>query len=124
LEESATKLAAAERGLRAASAAFCILGSAAERLQFQQTLSRSLVEDLQVYMRNQLVKLSRGHDLTKAFNYILKRWASFALSLKDGRVYLSNNAAEQGLRSIALGRNSWLFCGSDHRGRRAATMSV
>jgi transposase len=100
-----------------------INGKSAEgRLQVRQTLSRPLVEDLQVYMREQLAKLSRGHDLTKAFNYILKRWASFTLFLEDGRVCLSNNAAERGLRGIALGRKSWLFCGSDRGGRRAASM--
>src|SRR5580704_7937315 len=42
---------------------------------------------------------------------ILKRWAAFTLFLEDGRVCLSNNAAERGLRGIALGRKSWLFCG-------------
>jgi transposase len=42
-----------------------------------------LIEDLHAYMREQVVKLSRGHDLTKAFNYILKRWASFTLFLED-----------------------------------------
>jgi len=36
-----------------------------------------LIEHLHAYMRQQAVKLSRGHDLAKAFNYILKRWASF-----------------------------------------------
>ena len=49
--------------------------------------------------------------MTKAFNYILKRWPSFTLFLEDGRVCLSNNAAERGLRGITLGRQSWLFCG-------------
>ncbi|SDD34826.1 Transposase [Bradyrhizobium brasilense] len=93
--------------------------SAEERLQVRRMLSRPLVEDLQVYMREQLAKLSRGHDLAKAFNYILKRWASFTLFLEDGRVCLS---AERGLRGIALGRKSWLFCGSDRGGRRAAAM--
>lgn len=88
----------------------------------RQTLSRPLVEDLQVYMREQLAKLARGHDLAKAFNYMLKRWASFILFLEDGRVCLSNNAAERGLRGIALGRKAWLFCGSDRGGRRAAAM--
>src|SRR6202012_4680101 len=66
-----------------------------ERLQVRQTLSRPLVEDLQIYMREQLAKLSRGHDLAKAFNYILKRWASFTLFLEEGRGCLSNNAAER-----------------------------
>lgn len=93
-----------------------------ERQEVRQALSRPLIEDLQVYMREQFAKLSRGHDLAKAFNYILKRWASFTLFLDDGQVCLSNNAAERGLRGIALGRKSWLFCGSDRGGRRAAAM--
>lgn len=42
--------------------------------------------------------------------------------LDDGRVCLSNNAAERALRGIALGRKSWLFCGSDRGGQRAAAM--
>src|SRR3954453_20169160 len=96
--------------------------SAEERLAVRQTLSRPLVDDLHVYMREQAARLSRGHDLVKAFNYILKRWASFTLFLQDGRVCLSNNAAERGLRGIALGRKSWLFCGSDRGGQRAASM--
>jgi hypothetical protein len=71
-------------------------------------------------MREQLAKLSRGHDLEGVY-YILKRWASFTF-LEDGRLCLSNNAAERGLRGRALGRKSWLFCGSDRGGRRAAAM--
>jgi transposase len=90
--------------------------SAAERRAVRQERSRPLVEDLQVYMRAQLARLSRGHDLAKAINYILKRWPAFTLFLEDGRVCLSNNAAERGLRRIALGRKSWLFCGSDRGG--------
>jgi transposase len=96
--------------------------SAAERVAARQKLSRPLVEDLHVYMREQAARLSRGHDLAKAINYILKRWAAFTLFLDDGRVCLSNNAAERGLRGIALGRKSWLFCGSDRGGERAAAM--
>jgi len=96
--------------------------SAQERLEVRRILSRPIIENLQVYIREQAAKLARGHDLAKAFNYILKRWASFTLFLEDGRVCLSNNAAERGLRGIALGRKSWLFCGSDRGGRRAAAM--
>jgi hypothetical protein len=96
--------------------------SAQERLDVRRALSRPLIEDLQVYMREQLAKLSRGNDLAKAINYVLKRWASFTLFLDDGRVCLSNNAAERGLRGIALGRKSWLFAGSDRGGQRAAAM--
>ncbi len=42
--------------------------------------------------------------------------------VNDGRVCLSNNAAERALRGIALGRKSWLFAGSDRGGERAAAM--
>jgi transposase len=56
--------------------------SAGERLAVRQTLSRPLVDDLQVYMRAQAAKLSRGHDLVKAINYILKRWAASPSSLR------------------------------------------
>jgi len=96
--------------------------SAEERLAGRRTLSRPLVDDLRVYMRDQAAGLSRGHDLVKAINYMLKRWPAFTLFLEDGRVCLSNNAAERGLRGIALGRKSWLFCGSDRGGQRAAAM--
>jgi hypothetical protein len=85
-------------------------------------LSAPLVADLEVYMRAQRAKFSRGHDLAKAMNYMLARWASFTRFLDDGRICLSNNAAERGLRGIALGRKSWLFCGSDRGGQRAAAI--
>jgi hypothetical protein len=96
--------------------------SAEERRAVRQQLSKPLVDELQVYMRGQRAKLSRGHDLAKAIDYILKRWDAFTLFLNDGRVCLSNNAAERALRGIALGRKSWLFCGSDRGGQRAAAM--
>jgi len=53
---------------------------------------------------------------------MLKRWPAFTRFLDDGRVCLSNNAAERALRGIALGRKSWLFAGSDRGGQRAAAM--
>jgi hypothetical protein len=55
-------------------------------------------------------------------DYMLKRWDSFTRFLDDGRICLTNNAAERALRGIALGRKSWLFAGSDRGGERAAVM--
>jgi transposase len=96
--------------------------SSAERRAVRQEVSKPLVAELQVYMQEQRAKLSRGHDLAKAIDYILKRWTAFTLFLDDGRVCLSNNVAERALRGIALGRKSWLFAGSDRGGQRAAAM--
>jgi transposase len=96
--------------------------SADQRKAIRQAQSAPLVADLEAYMHEQCARLSRGHDLAKAMNYMFKRWSSFTRFLDDGRVCLSNNAAERALRGIALGRKSWLFCGSDRGGRRAAAM--
>ena len=46
----------------------------------------------------------------------------FVRFLDDGRICITNNAAERALRGIALGRKSWLFAGSDRGGQRAAVM--
>ena len=73
-------------------------------------------------MREQRPKLSRGNDVAKAMDYMLKRWPAFTRFLDDGRICLSNNAAERALRGIALGRRAWLFAGSDRGGERAAAM--
>ena len=53
---------------------------------------------------------------------MLTRWPAFTRFLEDGRICLTNNAAERALRGIALGRRSWLFAGSDRGGERAAVI--
>ena len=100
-----------------------INGQSVERRKtVRHELSAPLVADLEAWMRAQRAKLSRGNDVAKAMDYMLKRWSAFTRFLDDGRVCLSNNAAERGVRGIALGRKSWLFCGSDRGGQRAAIM--
>ena len=55
---------------------------------------------------------------------MLKRWDRFAHFINDGRVCLTNNAAERALRGFALGRKSWLFAGSERGAERAAVMAT
>ena len=93
-----------------------------ERRRARQEKSAALVAELEIWMREERAKLSRGNDIAKAMDYMLKRWPSFTRFLDDGRVCLTNNAAERALRGIALGRKSWLFAGSDRGGERAAAM--
>jgi transposase len=95
---------------------------ASERLATRRELSLPLVADLESWMRQESARLSRHDDLAKAMAYMLKRWTAFTRFLNDGRVCLTNNAAERALRGIALGRRSWLFAGSDRGGQRAAMM--
>ena len=93
-----------------------------QRLAVRREVSAPLVADMEIWMREQRAKLSRGNDVAKAMDYMFKRWASFTRFVGDGRVCLSNNAAERALRGVALGRKAWLFCGSDRGGQRAAVM--
>ncbi|WP_199707665.1 IS66 family transposase [Pseudoroseomonas wenyumeiae] len=100
-----------------------INGESAERRRaVRQTLSGPLAADLELWMRELRARLSRTNDLARAMDYMLKRWVAFTRFLDDGRICLSNNAAERALRGIALGRKSWLFAGSDRGGQRAAAM--
>ena len=93
-----------------------------ERLAVRREHSAPLVADLHAWMREHRAGLSGKNDIAKAMDYMLKRWAAFARFLEDGRICLTNNAAERALRGIALGRKSWLFAGSDRGGQRAAVM--
>ena len=100
-----------------------IVGKPAEqRLALRQELSAPVLADLKDWMQAERRKLSRHSPVAKAMDYMLRRWDLFARFLDDGRICLTNNAAERGLRGIALGRKSWLFCGSDRGGTRAAAM--
>ena len=100
-----------------------INGLAAEqRLAVRQKSVKPLVDELKAWMLTERARLSRHADIAKAIDYMLKRWPAFTRFLDDGRVCLSNNAAERALRGVALGRRAWLFAGSDRGGERAAAI--
>ncbi len=96
--------------------------AADQRLAARRARVAPLVGDLEAWMRSERARLSRHSEVAKAMDYMLKRWDSFTRFLADGRICLTNNAAERALRGIALGRKSWLFAGSDRGGERAAVM--
>ena len=86
-----------------------------KRLAFRRERVAPLVESLEEWMRAERSRLSRHSDVAKAMDYMLKRWSAFARFLEDGRICLTNNAAERELRGVALGR-------SDRGGERAAVI--
>ena len=95
---------------------------AEQRLALRGTHVAPLVEELGTWMRAARARMSRHADVAKAMDYMLKRWDTFTRFTTDGRICLTNNAAERALRGVALGRKSWLFAGSDRGGERAAAM--
>ena len=76
----------------------------------------------QTWLREQRARLSPKSEIAKAIDYSLKRWNALTRFLDDGRLCMSNNAAERALRCIAVGRHNWTFAGSDEGGRRAAAI--
>ena len=96
--------------------------SAGQRLSVRKERSVPLVAELEEWMRAERARLSRHASVAKAIDYMLKRWPAFTRFLDDGRICLTNNAAERALRGLALGRKSWLFAGSDRGAERAAVM--
>jgi len=96
--------------------------AAARRLAARQERCIPLVAALEGWMRAERARLSRHAVVAKAIDYMLTRWLSFSRFLEDGRICLSNNAAERALRGLALGRKSWLFAGSERGAERAALM--
>ncbi len=110
----------------------------AARLEARKARSAPLVAALELWLRAQRAQLSKHAKVAKAIDYLLspEHWPGFTVqrrldpldqvvtrfTLDDGRVCLTNNAAERSLRGVALGRKSWLFAGSERGGHRAAFM--
>lgn len=95
------------------------------RRSTRQELVRPLVTDLHDWLRAERARMSKHNPVTKAINYMFEeegRWEAFTRFLDDGRICLTNNAAERALRGVALGRKAWLFAGSSRGGDRAAFM--
>ena len=98
--------------------------SIGERLRIRQKQSAPLLAELEAWLREARAPLSRSAAVAKPIDYLLKRWDGFARFLQDGRICLTNNAAERALRGFALGRKSWLFAGSDRGADRAAAVTT
>jgi transposase len=93
-----------------------------ERVRVRQERSRPLMIALQSWLREQRTRVSKNSETGKALDYSLKRWNALTRFLDDGRLCMSNNAAERELRAVAVGRRNWTFAGSDEGGRRAAAI--
>ena len=93
-----------------------------ERAAERQARAGPLLESLREWLRQTLNRVSKKSELAKAIGYILTRWTALTRYRDDGRIEIDNNAAERALRTVALGRKNYLFCGSDAGGDRAAAM--
>ena len=94
----------------------------AYRLASRQAQSLPKLDSLRRFLEQALATISRKSSLAGAIRYSLARWPALCRFATDGRLEMTNNAAERAIRPLALGRKNWLFAGSDNGGRRAATI--
>lgn len=88
----------------------------------RQEKSKPLFDDMREWLTKERATLSRSSEVIEPIDDMLKRWQGFALFLEDGRICLTNNAAERALRGVALGCRNWTFAGSQRGADRAAVM--
>ena len=96
--------------------------SPAQRRDARQTYSLPILAELKQFLDTTLAKISGKSSLAQAIRYTTSRWTALTRFTEDGRLEMTNNAAERAMRPIGLGRKNYLFAGSDAGGRRAAIM--
>jgi transposase len=93
----------------------------ARRLLRQQH-AKPVAEALHAWLTLQRPKLAKADVTAKAIDYSLSNWRGLTSYLDDGQVPIDNNAAENAIRPLAVGRKNWLFVGSQQAGERAAVV--
>jgi hypothetical protein len=98
-----------------------IAGKSSDRRHtVRQSLAKERLDRLAGWLDQQLKLLSGKSELAGAIRYARSRWDALMVYVEDGRLEISNNAAENAIRPVTLGRKNWLFAGSDAGGERAA----
>ncbi len=96
---------------------------AAQRLELRQRESVPLMHRLRKLLDSEEAgKVLPKSRFGKALGYLRNHWSAFQVYLQDGRVPIDNNDVERDLRRIAVGRDNWLFVGSEEAGVRTATI--
>jgi hypothetical protein len=92
------------------------------RVAVRQDRSAPILDGLKTFLDNALKRISGKSTLAQAIRYATTRWRELCRFTTDGRLEMSNNAAERAIRPLALGRKNYLFAGSDSGGERAAVL--
>jgi len=93
-----------------------------QRAAARQQHAQPLLDALKAYLETSLRQISGKSALAQAIRYALTRWKSLTAYVSNGKLDMTNNAAERAMKPPVLGRKNYLFCGSDAGGQRAACM--
>jgi transposase len=94
----------------------------AERHRLRQLESRPILDKLQKYLLEIQIEVLPKSPAGRAVRYTLKNWDALTRYCDDGDLCIDNNATERAIRGVAVGRNNWVFFGSDQGGRTAAVL--
>ncbi len=98
-------------------------GIAGEPLRLlREQASRPVLEQLHAYLLQIREDLLPKSEAGQAVTYLLKNWIALTRYLEDGDLCIDNNHTERSLRGIAVGRNNWVFFGSDRGGKTMAVL--
>jgi transposase len=97
--------------------------SGEERARRRQAESWPLLEELRKWVEETRPKAPPSTPLGKAIRYVEVRWLSLCVFVLDGRIPMDDGEVERFIRRIAVGRNNWLFTGSDDAAERLCTVA-
>ena len=82
-----------------------------QRLRFHQQHSRSVMDELEVWLQAQLAekRVEPNSGLGTAMTYLLKHWERLTLFLRQAGAPLDNNVCERALKKAILHRKNSLF---------------
>ena len=92
------------------------------RLALRRQKSVPRLEQIKTWFEAQKVEVLPKSPMGQAMDYCLSNWAALLRYTSDGDLSIDNNATENALRPVALGRKNWLFAGSDEGGRTGAAL--
>lgn len=94
----------------------------AERASIRLEQSVPILKLLREWMRHEYELVLPKSPIGKALAYSLKHWDKLSTYVTDGRLHIDNNAVENSIRPVAVGRKNYLFAGSHEAAKRSAML--
>ena len=77
--------------------------------QLRRERSKPIVEKIETWLKENVLKIPPKSLLGKAFNYTLSQWPRLIKYLDNGLVRMDNNLVENAIRPFVIGRKNWMF---------------
>jgi transposase len=96
--------------------------SSEDRARFRQEKAAPLLEEFGAWLALTQTRVLPKSPMGQAITYTLNQWGALTEYIKDGRLEMTNNAAERAVKPFAIGRKNWLFFQREGGGRTASIL--